>query len=136
MSNKDLPKNETITQEEFLESKLLEMMEAKLQLVECNEIKLGVTVQETEQLKGKMKTTAEGDPLTNPQTGEVLYWADSYYATVTFQGGELKVRITEEQFNTLTPSKKYLATGRLNMVTPDKGFAYLKAEFKDFQRIF
>jgi len=136
MSNKELPKNETITHDEFLESKLLEMMEAKLQLVECNDLKLGVTVQETEQLKGRQKLTKDGDPITDPQTGEIQYWADSYYATVTFQGGELKVRITEEQFKTLIPAKKYVASGRLTMVTPDKGFAYLKAEFKDFSRIF
>ena len=131
-----IEKTETVTQDEFLESKLLEMMEAKLQQIESNEITLGITLLETEQVQGKMKTDKDGTPQTDPQTGMIAFWNDSYYAHCSFNGGEVKVKVSEEQYKTLVPSKKYLAKGRLTMVTPDKGFPYLKADLKDFHRIF
>lgn len=128
--------NPTMTQDEFLETKLMEMMEAKLQQLEANEVTLGVKVIELKELEGKDKLDQHGNPLVNPHTGETEKWAPSYYATVTFNGGELQQRVSKEQYFQLEKDKRFVAKGRLILVTPEKGFPYMKPEFTGFHRIF
>ena len=128
--------NPVMTQDEFLEAKMLEMMEAKLQQLEANEVTLGVKVIDLKELEGKDKTDSNGNPLMNPHTGEVEKWAPSYYATVTFNGGELQQRVTKEQYFQLEKDKRFVAKGRLILVTPEKGFPYMKPDFTGFHRIF
>jgi hypothetical protein len=126
-----------MSQDEFLEAKMLEMMEAKLQQLEANEVTLGVKVIKLTELEGKDKVDQHGNPIIkNPETGEVEKWAPSYYATVTFNGGELQQRVTKEQYSELQTEKRFVAKGRLVLVTPEKGFPYMKPEFTGFHRIF
>lgn len=129
--------NQTMTQDDFLEAKMLEMMEAKLQQLEANEVTLGVKVIDLKELEGKDKFDQHGNPIIkNSETGEIEKWAPSYYATVTFNGGELQQRVTKEQYNLLEKEKRFVAKGRLVLVTPEKGFPYMKPEFTGFHRIF
>jgi hypothetical protein len=126
-----------MTQDEFIGAKVLEMMEAKLQQLEANEVTLGVKVIKLTELEGKDKVDQHGNPIIkNPETGEVEKWAPSYYATVTFNGGELQQRVTKEQYSELQLEKRFVAKGRLVLVTPEKGFPYMKPEFTGFHKIF
>lgn len=124
-----------MTQDEFLETKLMEMMEAKLQQLEANEVTLGVKVIKLETLEGKDKLDQNGNPMTNVH-GETEKWSETYYATLTFIGGELKQRVTKEHYSLLQVDKRFVGKGRLIMVTPDKGFPYMKPEFTGFHKIF
>jgi hypothetical protein len=127
--------NPVMTQDEFIDTKLLEMMEARFQQVEANEVTLGVRVIDLKELEGKDKLDPQGNQIINP-SGQVEKWAPSYYATLIFIGGELQQRVTKEQYFQLEKDKRFVAKGRLIIVTPEKGFPYLKPEFLGFSKIF
>lgn len=128
--------NETMTQDEFLESKMLEMMESKLSQLEANEVTLGVQVQKLDKSEGKMKLDKEGNPVVNAVTGEIEKWADSYYATLSFNGGEVKQKVSLEQKIILDNGKRFVAKGKLKQYTNENNQSYLKPEFTEFFRIF
>lgn len=128
--------NEIITQDEFLESKMLEMMESKLSQLEANEVTLGVQVQKIDKSEGKMKLDKEGSPVVNAVTGELEKWPDSFYATLSFNGGEVKQKVSLDQKNILENGKRFVAKGKLKQYTSENNQSYLKPEFHEFFRIF
>lgn len=128
--------NDTMTQDEFLESKMLEMMESKLSQIEANEVTLGVQIQKIDKSDGKIKVDKEGVPVVDAVTGEVLKWSDSYYATLSFNGGEVKQKVSFEQKIILENGKRFVAKGKLKQFTSENNQSYLKPEFTEFYKIF
>jgi hypothetical protein len=79
-----------------------------------NTIKTGATCADVRTHEGaEIIDKQTNKPKINSQTGEVMTYADKYYATLTFDGGQIETEITREQKDLLEIGSRYSCTGRL-----------------------
>jgi len=129
---KDRPK--VVTQDEFNESKIQEIIDARLRLVEKNDVQLAFIVQDLRVVAGKERLDKDGNIMVDPSTGEPLRWDDSYYADIDFVGGSLAIRVKREQFNQLIVGKRFLGYGTIGTRTVNN-FSSLDVKFNRFESI-
>ena len=123
-----------VTHDEFTESKMQELIEARLRQRELNEVKLAFIVQDLKVVAGKEKLDKDGNIMIDPSTGEPLRWDDSYYADIDFVGGSLAIRVKREQFNQLEIGKRFVGYGTIGVRTINN-FSSLDVKFNRFEAI-
>ena len=106
-------KKKVVTQDEFTEANIEELIASRLSLIEKNEIQLAFLVEDMNISTGKEKVDKEGNVMFDPSTGEPLRWQDSYYVDISFVGGSLAIRVPEKDFSKLEIGKRYLGKGAL-----------------------
>ena len=109
---------------------------ALMDMLEQNEVRLGGQVTKKFIMAGKQKTTKEGQPLFNEQTGEPLRWDDSYYIEFTFKGGVSNFKVDLEAYNNVIESERCVMVGKVISKTPfNGGKPYLSVEARKFEKI-
>ncbi|NPA59780.1 MAG: hypothetical protein GXO30_04870 [Epsilonproteobacteria bacterium] len=131
-TDKQPPK--VVTHDEFTESKMQELIEARLRQRELNEVKLAFIIQDLKVVAGKEKLDKDGNIMIDPSTGEPLRWDDSYYADIDFVGGSLAIRVKREQFNQLEIGKRFVGYGTIGVRTINN-FSSLDVKFNRFEAI-
>ena len=134
-SAKKVESTETVTHEQMTDSRVEELMAEKFAMMEANQVILGCTVTAVKKYEGKPKTDLNGAVITDSQ-GVVQKWADSYYTDITFMGGTDTIRLNEELGSRLESGKRYVAKGRVKLVTPTEGKAFTTIEYMEFERLF
>ncbi len=82
-----------------------------------NTIKMGATCADVRVHEGSPIIDKESkQQKINVQTGEPMFYANKFYATLTFDGGQLETEITREQKELLNIGSRYLCIGRLSPV--------------------
>ena len=127
--------NQTVTQQDMSDSRIEEILAEKMSKMEANSVLLGVVVGKVSKYDGKQKIDANGQPLFNPDNSPQK-WADSHYVEITFLGGKDNIKVSEEIAVNLEVGKRYVATGRVKMVTPTEGKAYTTIEYDGFDKLF
>ena len=127
--------NKVVTQDEFVEANVEDIVMQKLSLLEKNEVLLAVTVDDMRILPGKEKFDKDGNIMINPQTGEPERWADSHYVDISFKGGALAIRVKPEEYQQLEIGKKYLGRGNISTRANSAGFSQLDVKFHRFEKL-
>ena len=82
-----------------------------------NTIKMGATCADIKVREGgPMLDRETKQQKINPQTNEPLFYSDKFYATLTFDGGQIDSEITKEQKDLLEIGSRYSCSGRLSKV--------------------
>lgn len=71
----------------------------------------------------------------NPQTNQPMFYANKYYAVLTFDGGQIETEITEEQHSLLSIGGRYSCYGRLAPVKV-YGNEQIMPVFHSFTRLY
>jgi len=82
-----------------------------------NTVKIGATCADVRVHKGSAIIDKETKKQKiNIQTQEPMFYADKFYATLTFDGGQIETEITKDQKDLLQIGSRYLCIGRLSPV--------------------
>ena len=132
---KQLKPNKVVTQDEFVEANIEDIVMQKLALLEKNEVLLAVTIDDKRILAGKEKLDKDGNIIFDSETGEPQRWPDSYYVDISFRGGALAIRVKPEEYQTLEIGGKYLGRGSISTRANSAGFAQLDVKFHRFEKL-
>lgn len=80
-----------------------------------NLVEMGATCADKRFKEGN-EIIKDGIAQIDPNTGEVKKYADTYYVTLTFDGGEAEAKITKEEYDHLRIGGRYLCSGRIGKV--------------------
>ena len=132
---KQLKLNKVVTQDEFVEANVEDIVMQKLALLEKNEVLLAVTIDDKRILAGKEKLDKDGNIIFDPETGEPQRWPDSHYVDISFRGGALAIRVKPEEYQTLEIGDKYLGRGSISTRVNSAGFSQLDVKFHRFEKL-